>query len=319
MHTAVFGRQFKKHMLNKNNKLKKQILELILLILCMFLYTGCADQTATADTETTLEESEEESLLASNEIESEIESMISEESKEPISEEVPQSTESEETMREEAILQTGVGTIIAIDAGHQQHGNNEKEPIGPGASEMKAKVSGGTSGVASGLAEYELNLEVSLKLKEALINRGYEVFMIREENDVNISNAERAQLAYEAGADILVRIHANGSADSSVNGAMTICQTNDNPYVSFYEASKKLSTCILDAMVATTGAHKEYVWETDSMSGINWSMMPVTIVEMGYMTNPDEDLKMATDDYQAVIANGIADGIDLYYENAVDN
>lgn len=206
--------------------------------------------------------------------------------------------------------------MVAIDAGHQIRGNSEKEPIGPGAGEMKAKVTGGTRGTTTGLYEYELTLMVSEKLRDELENRGYTVYMVRESHDVDISNSERAQMAYDSGAEIFVRIHANGAENSNANGAMTICPTAQNPYIAhLYDDSQRLSQLVLDGLTASTGCRRERVWETDTMSGINWSQIPVTIVEMGYMTNPDEDRRMAKEDYQQQIAAGIADGIDWYFSD----
>ena len=224
--------------------------------------------------------------------------------------------EEERRMLEEqqAAMNARGGLTVVLDPGHSAVVAPGTEPLGPGSSEYKAADASGTSGVASGVREYELTLNISVQLKAELEGRGYTVLMTRESNDVPVSCIERANVANNAGAAAYVRIHANGSENQGAAGAMTICTTPGSPYASeLYSASRNLSDCILNKYCEMTGCRSEGVWETDTMSGNNWSRVPVTIVEMGYMTNPQEDLLMQTPEYQSKIVQGIADGIDLFF------
>lgn len=205
--------------------------------------------------------------------------------------------------------------VIVIDAGHQTRAMSATEPIGPGSSQRKAKVTGGASGCVTHLPEYKLNLQVAKKLQKELVKRGYKVIMVRTKNNVRMSNVQRAKVANKYKADAFIRIHANSAGSSSVKGALTIAPASNNRYMTKAnrKASQKLSKKVLKAMCKTTGAKNRGVMYTNSMTGINWCKIPVTIVEMGFMSNPSEDRKMAKASYQKKIVKGIADGIDNFF------
>ena len=204
---------------------------------------------------------------------------------------------------------------VCIDAGHQRYGITEKEPNGPGSDVMKAKLTSGTRGVSTGIAEYQLTLDVSLLLEQELLSRGYNVVMIRRDNNCPLSNAERARQANDSGADIFIRIHANGSENASVSGTLCCAPTKNNPYLTddVITESIRLSRLVVDKFCEATGSRNRGLMSTDTITGINWCEIPVTIVEMGFMSNPDEDEKMATAEYREKMVQGMADGIDAYF------
>ena len=202
------------------------------------------------------------------------------------------------------------GLSIGIDPGHQAHGNNEKEPVAPGSKETKAKVASGTQGVSTRIPEYVTNLEVSLKLRDALEALGATVYMTRETHDVDISNMERALIFNELGVDLALRIHCNGANDKSVNGAGTYARKTGEGQ----EESERAATLILDALCAATGARRDGVFLRDTYTGQNWSTVPCVMVEMGYMSNAAEDEKLNDPAYQDLLVAGMVEGICQYFE-----
>lgn len=118
--------------------------------------------------------------------------------------------------------------VIVIDADTRFVQMSATEPIGPGSSQRKAKVTGGASGCVTHLPEYKLNLQVAKKLQKELVNRGYKVIMVRTKNNVRMSNVQRAKVANKYKADAFIRIHANSAGSSSVKGALTIAPASNN-------------------------------------------------------------------------------------------
>lgn len=205
--------------------------------------------------------------------------------------------------------------IVAIDAGHQKTSYSGQEAIGPGSKTKKAKYASGTQGVSTKVRESVLTLTIAKQLEKELAARGYKVVMIRKKAECKLTNIGRAKKANKSGADIYIRLHADGVNDSSVYGASALYPTKDNPYVGkLSKKSKRLSKLVLNDMCKETGTKNRGLSPRDDLTGTNWANMPVTLIEMGFMTNPSEDKNMQKADYQSKIVKGISDGIDAYFQ-----
>ncbi len=204
--------------------------------------------------------------------------------------------------------------IVVIDAAHQQKNNSEKEPIGPGASQTVEKVNSGAEGVATNTLEYQFNLDIAQMLRTELEKRGYGVYMVREENDVMISNAERALIANNQG-EIVIHLHGNSDDRSGIKGIIAFCPSNENAFLSadLIKDCNKLCTDILTGLEASTGAKNWGAIPFDTFAELNWTKIPAARVEVGYLSNPDEDRLLQTAEYREKIIKGLADGIDRYF------
>jgi N-acetylmuramoyl-L-alanine amidase len=200
------------------------------------------------------------------------------------------------------------GAVIGIDPGHQAEPNYDQEEVSPDSDTKKAKVSSGATGVSSQVREYVVNLEVALILKQYLEELGAEVVITRESHDVDISNKERAMLMNESNVDLCIRIHCNGDNDKSRQGGLMLLPELDI-FEGVKERSYEAGIIIHRVFLETTGAVDDGIRYRSDLTGFNWSEVPVCLIEMGYMSNEQEDLLLVDPEYQELCARGLADGI----------
>ncbi len=209
------------------------------------------------------------------------------------------------------------GLVICIDPGHQGQGNKEKEACAPWTAEqnseynnttMKAKCTSGTSGKFSGVDEYIVTLQMALKMRTTLEALGATVVLTRDTHDIDISNQDRAKIGNDAKADVVLRIHCNGSDNQSVEGVeLWVRDKGDNTaeYKERAAYDEALGKELLDYLAEETGAKKRAVNRSDAYTGINWSEVPCIIIETGFMSNEKEDKLLVTDEYQQKFADAV--------------
>ena len=283
-------------------------IRLLALLLCLCLCAGCAASPA-EDTETPVPPPAQEDPEPEPEPEAPAE---------PVPPVKPESqTESEtapppEPEPEPLPLE---GHIICLDPGHcvtEEAGKGYREPVSPLSDETKPRYLSGTRGAS--LTEEQLNLQVALKLRDALEALGAEVVMTREVSEISLPNTERCRIANESGADVHVHIHADGSESTSANGVSVLIPDGDllgTP--SIVEESARLGQLMVDCVSEATGAKNRGTVPRSDLTGLNFSEIPSVFIEMGFMTNPEEDALLSSGEYQDKIVAGMANSLMDWY------
>ncbi|NCU17680.1 hypothetical protein GW534_07910 [Bacillus sp. P1(2020)] len=177
--------------------------------------------------------------------------------------------------------------------------------------------------VAGGLKEADINLDIAKKVESLLKQRGYTVYMSRTGN-TTVGLYDRPAEANRLNTDIFVSIHTN-SGSSSARGIESyyykykpeyppkINKELHNDPVRVAQ-SIKLAESVQKHMIKGTGAPNRGV-KGAAFAVTRESIMPATLIEVGFISNPSERSQLATDSYRAKIARGIADGIDAYFKS----
>lgn len=156
--------------------------------------------------------------------------------------------------------------------------------------------------------EKELDLEIAKKLQAKLEKEYSRVIMTRTE-DVNVYLNERARIANRENADLFISIHQNALEDDDVTSGI---ETWYNPVKD--TESKILAQNIQENIIKTTNANDLGIKESKGLIVTQKTEMPSCLVETGFLSSTKERQKLAEDDYQDKIVEGIYNGIKAYFE-----
>ena len=192
--------------------------------------------------------------------------------------------------------------IVYLDAGHGGYD--------PGASYF-------------GISEKSLTLAIQNRVKAKLESEGYQVVTTRT-SDTYVDLTDRSRAANASESDIFVSIHINASGSSAAQGIETYYY---QPYAEYpsrinatYHAnptrlsmSDTLANAIQSSLINATGAQNQGV-KRQTFAVLRETTAPAVLLELGFLSNPQEAARLNTSAYQETLANAIVAGIKRYYE-----
>ena len=194
--------------------------------------------------------------------------------------------------------------VVYLDAGHGGYD--------PGASYF-------------GISEKSLTLAIQSRVKAKLESEGYQVVTTRT-SDTYVDLTDRSRAANASESDIFVSIHINASGSSATQGIETYYYQPYSEYPSRINAtyhanptrlsmSDTLANAIQSSLINATGAQNQGV-KRQTFAVLRETTAPAVLLELGFLSNPQEAARLNTSAYQETLANAIVAGIKSYYEKA---
>ena len=200
--------------------------------------------------------------------------------------------------------------LICLDPGHGTPPavGRQTEPIGPGSKVLKIKDGGGAAGEAA------VALAIAKRARALLLARGYRVAMTRTGPTIHLGdgngNIARARFCNRRHAALMVRIHADGSGNTSLHGVSTLVPAWHRGWTDdIYAPSLRAGRALQRAVVSATGAADRGLVQRADLTGFNWSNVPSVLVETGFLSNPAERRLLQTGAYQRRVARGLTAGV----------
>lgn len=233
---------------------------------------------------------------------------------------IPAPTVVETTVGGTPLGEVPTGTIIVIDPGHNganaQHPEIINQQVSAGFGQTKACNTTGTA-TDDGYAEHLFNWQVAVALRDLLTERGTEVVMTRD-SDTGVGPCidERATIGNDAEAAAVISIHGDGGP-ATVHGFFVMTSSHEPGGPDVAADTDRLAVSIRDALVAdgfrvSNGVGTDGLWARPDLGGLNLSLRPSVMLELGNMRSPDDAAFMTSETGQQRYAASIARGLIAY-------
>ena len=181
--------------------------------------------------------------------------------------------------------------VIVVDAGHGGHD--------PGATQ-------------NGVKEKDINLQVAIKLNNALKEAGYNTIMTRD-TDEFVQLKDRAGIANNNNVDIFISLHCNSASAASATGIEVLYCPPEGSSLKKGD-DYPLAQLLMDELAKGTGAVKRGVKKRPELAVLNGTSMPAALIEMGFITNSQEAKNLQSDSYQNKIVESIVRAVNIYFQ-----